>query len=152
VTLYTDDFLAGFTLRDSSEFDDWQFFQTESHRQELAWALERLVSGLSAQDKPAAAIPHARRWLALDPLHEPAQRQLIHLYDQAGQPAAALRQYEEYVELMEEELGLPPEEETTTLYEAISCEFWVLSSKQKNTRRQPGGEVISLRCKALPQA
>jgi DNA-binding SARP family transcriptional activator/predicted ATPase/type II secretory pathway predicted ATPase ExeA len=119
--LYTGDFLAGFTLRDSPEFDDWQFFQTESLRQELASALERLVQGLSAQGQAEAAIPHARRWVALDPLHEPAQRQLIQVYDQAGQPAAALRQYEEYVKLLDEELGLPPEEETTTLYEAIKA-------------------------------
>lgn len=119
--LYTDDFLAGFTLRDSPEFDDWQFFQTESLRQELATALERLVRGLKTQGQADAAIPHARRWVALDPLHEPAQRRLIQVYDQAGQPAAALRQYEEYVRLLEEELGLPPEEETTTLYEAIKA-------------------------------
>ena len=29
--------------------------------------------------------PHARRWLSLDPLHEPAQRMLMHLYAQSGQ-------------------------------------------------------------------
>ena len=37
--LYRDDFLAGFTLRDSAEFDDWQFAQAESLRGELAEAL-----------------------------------------------------------------------------------------------------------------
>jgi DNA-binding SARP family transcriptional activator len=121
VALYRDDFMAGFSLSDSAEFDDWQFFQAESLRQELGSALERLVRGLSAQGDYEAAILPARRWLALDPLHEPAQRQLIYLYDQAGQPAAALRQYEEYVHLLEEELGFPPEEETTTLYEAIKA-------------------------------
>ncbi|MCK6626235.1 MAG: tetratricopeptide repeat protein [Anaerolineae bacterium] len=118
-SLYSNDFLAGFTLPDSAEFDDWQFFQSESLRQELAGLLKRLVAGLSAQESYEAAIPHTRRWVALNPLHEPAQRQLIHLYDQAGQPAAGLRQYEEFVKLLEEELGLPPEEETVTLYEAI---------------------------------
>ncbi len=121
VTLYTADFLAGFTLRDCPEFDDWQFFQTESLRQELATALEQLVSGCLQQEQPDQAIPHARRWVGLDPLHEPAQRALIQLYDQAGQTSAALRQYEEFTTLLEEELGLPPEEETTTLYEAIKA-------------------------------
>src|SRR5262245_14026222 len=29
VTLYRGEFLAGFSLPDSPEFDDWQFFQTE---------------------------------------------------------------------------------------------------------------------------
>lgn len=117
--LYTNDFLAGFTLPDSAGFDDWQFFQSEGLRQELAWLLERLVRGLSAHDQAGAAVAYARRWVALDPLHEPAQWRLIWLYDQAGQPSAALRQYEEYARLLEEELGLSPEEETTTLVEAI---------------------------------
>ena len=119
--LYTDDFLAGFTLRDCPEFDDWQFFQAESLRQELASALEQLVRGLSQQGTYETALPFARRWVALDPLHESARQQLMQLYDQAGQPVAALRQYEEFAKLLEEELGLPPEEETTTLYEAIKA-------------------------------
>lgn len=119
--LYSNDFLAGFTLSDSAEFDEWQFFQSESLRQELAGLLERLVIGLSSQGSYETATPYARRWVALDPLHEPAQQNLIRLYDQAGQPTAGLRQYEEYVRLLDEELGLPPEEETTTLYEAIKA-------------------------------
>jgi DNA-binding SARP family transcriptional activator/predicted ATPase len=121
VDLYTGDFMAGFTLTDSAEFDDWQFFQAESLRQEMASALERLVQALSAQGEYETAIPYARRWMALDPLHGPAQRHLMQLYDGSEQPTAALRQYEEYVRLLEEELGLPPEEETTTLYEAIKA-------------------------------
>jgi adenylate cyclase len=119
--LYTDDFLAGFTLSDSAEFDDWQFFQTEGLRQELASLLERLVRAHCDQGDYEAALPYARRWLSLNPLHEPAQRYLMYVYDQSGQQAAALRQYEEYVHRLEEELGLPPEEETTTLYEAIKA-------------------------------
>ena len=37
--LYRDDFLAGFTLRDSADFDDWQRLQAENLRGELAAAL-----------------------------------------------------------------------------------------------------------------
>ena len=77
VTLYQDDFLSGFTLRGSAGFDEWQFFQTESLRQELALALKRLVWGHSTQGAHELAIPYARRWLSLDPLHEPAHRQLM---------------------------------------------------------------------------
>lgn len=119
VELYQDDFLSGFTLPDAPAFDEWQFFQTETLREALAGALERLVWGYSRQADFEATIPHARRRVALDPLHEAAQRHLIQLYGEAGQKAAALRQYEEYAALLERELGLPPEAETTTLYEAI---------------------------------
>lgn len=151
VALYTADFLAGFTLRDSPEFDDWQFFQTESLRQELATALERLVRRLNAQGKADTAIPHARRWVALDPLHEPARRQLIQLYDLAGQPAAALRQYEEYVKLLDEELGLPPEEETTTLYEAIKAKrIFASFIKAEEQRSKKAVERKKAKAQKLP--
>jgi DNA-binding SARP family transcriptional activator/predicted ATPase len=119
VALYQGDFLEGFSLRDSLAFDDWQFFQAEGLRQELAGALERLVRGHSAAGSYEAALPYARRWLAIDPLHEPAHRQLMHLYTQTGQRSAALRQYQECVRILDEELGLVPGEETTALYEQI---------------------------------
>lgn len=119
VSLYRDDFLTGFTLSDSPDFDEWQFFQAESLRQALASALERLVQGHTASEMYEPAIPYARRWLSLDPLHELAHRQLMQLYAWTGQRAAALRQYQECVRILDEELGLPPREKTTALYERI---------------------------------
>jgi predicted ATPase/DNA-binding SARP family transcriptional activator len=122
VELYQGDFAAGFSLRDSPNFDEWQFFQTESLRRELASALERLVRGHAAQGTHRAAIPYARRWLALDPLHEPVHRHLMGLYAWSGQRTAALRQYSECERILEDELGVPPEEETSRLYRAIKAE------------------------------
>ena len=119
VTLYRDDFLTGFTLPNCPDFDEWQFFQTESLRQSLALALERLVDLHSTQGDYEAVLPYARRWLSLDPLHEPAHRQVMYLYARIGQQAAALRQYQRCVQILEEELGVPPVDETTTLYERI---------------------------------
>jgi DNA-binding SARP family transcriptional activator len=117
--LYRDDFMAGFSLRDSPNFDDWQFFQAESLRRDLASALERLMRGYSAQGDFEPAIGYARRWLSLDSLHEPAYRHLMELYAWAGQRGAALHQYRECVRILEHELGVAPLEETTRLYQAI---------------------------------
>ena len=117
--LYRDDFMAGFGLRDSVAFDDWQFFQSESLRRELAGALERLARGRGALGEWEAAVAHARRWLSLDVLHEPAHRMLMMLYAWSGQRAAALRQYRECVRILDQELGVAPLEETTLLYRAI---------------------------------
>ncbi|MFN8451304.1 MAG: hypothetical protein U0521_22660 [Anaerolineae bacterium] len=39
--LYRADFLAGFTVPDSGDFDDWQTFQTEQLRMEFVDALDR---------------------------------------------------------------------------------------------------------------
>lgn len=117
--LYTDDFLAGFTLPDSPDFDEWQFFTTESLRQSFARVLEQLVHTHQERGEYEPAIDYARRRVALDPLHEMAHCQLMKLYAWSGQHAAAIRQYQECVRLMEEELGVPPSEETAELYDAI---------------------------------
>jgi len=119
VALYRDDFMAGFGLRDSVAFDDWQFFQSESLRRELAGALERLTRGRGALGEWETAVAHARRWLAMDILHEPAHRLLMALYAWSDQRAAALRQYRECVRVLDQELGVAPLEETTLLYRAI---------------------------------
>lgn len=119
VDLYRDDFLTGFTLPDCPEFDEWQFFQAEGLRQKLIAALERLVGGHMAQGQFELALHQARRWLALNPLHEPAHRQLMQLYVHTGQQAAALRQYQLCRQTLEEELGVAPAPETTALYTRI---------------------------------
>ena len=119
VELYRDGVLAGFTLRDSPGFDEWQFFETEGLRDELGSVLERLVRWYSSQEGYDSAIRYARRWLALDVLHEPVHRELMRLYAQAGQRAAALRQYGECERVLRSELGVRPEEETKRLYQAI---------------------------------
>jgi len=119
IELYRGDFMAGFGLPDTPNFDDWQFFQTEELKQELASALERLVLGLKAQGEYKEAIMYARRWSYLDRLHEPVHRHLMELYAISNQRAAALRQYSECERLMREELDVPPETQTVELYEAI---------------------------------
>jgi DNA-binding SARP family transcriptional activator len=134
VELYRGDFLEGFTLRDSPTFDEFQFFQTEGLRQELASALERLVRGHTAQGNYEPAIQYARRWLALDPLHEPVHRHLMQLYAWSGQRAAALRQYTECAGVLQEELGVEPEQGTTQLYQAI---------KEKRPPPPPGDRLAA---------
>jgi DNA-binding SARP family transcriptional activator len=119
VDLCRNDFLAGFTLRNSTAFDEWQFFQRERLRREFASVLERLLCYHRDQGEYEAAIRHARRWLALDPAHEPAHRHLMQLYAWSGQHAAALRQYQACVRILTTELDAPPDEETKALYEQI---------------------------------
>jgi DNA-binding SARP family transcriptional activator len=117
--LYTDSFLAGFALRDSPAFDDWQWAQGERLRRSLASALERLALGYSANGVYDEALLAARRWLSLDRLHEPAHRLLMSIYAWAGQRSAALQQYRSCVQVLDEELGVAPLEATTDLYEAL---------------------------------
>ncbi len=119
LTLYRADLLAGFSLRDCPEFDQWHFLQADELRRQLANALEQWVVRCCEEGEYEQGLTYARRWLALDSLHEPAHRYLMQLYAYAGQHAAALRQYEECVRLLQDELEVAPEEETVALYQAI---------------------------------
>ena len=117
--IYRGDFMVGFNLPDSPGFDEWRFFQGEELRQLLADALQRLINWHVSRGEYEQGIFYARRWLSLDRLHEPAHRSLMQLYAWSGQQAAAMRQYQECQRILQEELGVEPEEETQAVYEAV---------------------------------
>jgi DNA-binding SARP family transcriptional activator/predicted ATPase len=119
MALYRADFLRGFSLRDSVNFDDWQFFQTDELRRALTDALQKLVAAHVAQGALDTALHYARRWLGLDRLSEDAHARLMELYAWQGQRSAALQQYEECRRALNSQLGVQPEPSTTALYRAI---------------------------------
>lgn len=112
-------FLAGFGLRDSARFDDWQSLQAGTLVRELGTVLDRLAEGYGAGGSYDRAIEYARRRLALDALNEAAHRRLIELCGASGDRAAALAQYRECVRVLNRELGVAPTEETTAAYHAV---------------------------------
>ncbi|HEV3290837.1 MAG TPA: tetratricopeptide repeat protein [Streptosporangiaceae bacterium] len=119
VRLYRDDFLTGFSLRGCPDFEDWQSATADRLRQELAGALERLVAACARAGDFPRALDHARRWLSLDPLHEPAHQALIRLLAWTGQRSAAVRQYRALVRVLSIELAVSPLPETTKLYDDV---------------------------------
>src|SRR5215212_7688325 len=120
VERFSGDFLEGFALRDSPEFDDWQVTEAGTLEREQASALERLVERLAARGDFVQAIPHAKRWLELDTLNESAHRQLIRIYAWSGDRAGALEQYRHCVRALSQELGVGPLDETIALYEQVN--------------------------------
>lgn len=119
VGLYNGDLLAGFTLADAPEFEEWRYFEAESLRQAQSAALGQLVNWHAARGQYGEAIGYARQRLAMDPTHEPAHRELMKLHAWSGQLGAARRQYEQCRAVLAHELGMPPDEETCALYDQI---------------------------------
>ena len=112
-------FLAGFSLRDSPDFDDWRATRAVAIERTVAEVLERLADASEAIGELTAAIAAASRLVDLDPMDEPARRRLMALLARTGDRAAAIRQYRAGVAVLERELGVAPLAETTELYEAI---------------------------------
>lgn len=117
--LYRGDFLTGFAVRDSPDFDDWQSSTAEDLRQRLSMALGELVAARLDTGDLDRALELAHRWVGLDVLHEPAQQATIRLLAMTGQRAAALRQYRTCVRVLADELGVAPLRETTSLYDDV---------------------------------
>jgi DNA-binding SARP family transcriptional activator/tetratricopeptide (TPR) repeat protein len=117
--LYRGDFLTGFAVRDSPDFDDWQSSTAEDLRQRLSTALDELVAARLGTGDLDRALEFAHRWVGLDVLHEPAQQATIRLLAMTGQRAAALRQYRACVRVLADELGVAPLRETTSLYDDV---------------------------------
>lgn len=112
-------FLAGFAVRDSPTFDDWQAVMTARVERMVGDLLERVTAARFATGAVDGAIDAARRRVDLDPLDEPGQRRLIELLARAGDRTAAIRQYRELVALFDRELSVAPLRETTELYDSI---------------------------------
>ncbi|MCP4289575.1 MAG: protein kinase [Gammaproteobacteria bacterium] len=120
--LYQGDFLAGFYVPDSEAFELWATIQREHFRRQALEVLDRLTEHyLKQADFPQAEIT-ARRQLELDTLRERAWRQLMAVLAGSGDRSAALRQYQRCVRLLNDELGVPPAEETVALYERLRSE------------------------------
>ena len=118
-SLYRDDFLGSFHVKDAPDFEDWARPVTESLRIKAGEVFSRLAVGHAASGDYPAAIEVTSRWIALDELHEPAHRQLMLLHAWAGDRPGAIEAYNTCVAVLDRELGVAPLEETTELFEAI---------------------------------
>ena len=112
-------FLAGFSLRDSPDFDDWRATTAAAVERRVHAALDRLVETAEAAGRYDDAIAASSRRVEMDPLDEPARRRLMLLLGRTGARAAAIRTYRAGVAVLDRELGVAPLAETTELYEAI---------------------------------
>jgi predicted ATPase/DNA-binding SARP family transcriptional activator len=122
IELYHGDFMSGFHLPDSSKYDEWQSFESERLRHEFEAALRQAVQYLSLRGQFEPAIQFAKRRVAQNPLNEQAHQDLIQVHAGAGQRALAIRQYQECVRILRDELDITPSKETTALFEKIRFE------------------------------
>lgn len=114
VDLYGGPLLPGF-------YEEWIFAEQERLSGLFLDALGALVSHLERTGDTGAALAHARRAVAADPLREEGQQHLIRLLAADRQPAAAMRQYREYERLREEEIGGEPSPALRALFRQIQA-------------------------------
>src|ERR671933_400207 len=119
VALYRGAFLDHVFVRESVTFEEWATLKREAFHQQALDALARLARYAQHRGATGAAASWLRRLLELDPLDEGAHRALMRALARSGQRTAALQQYARCCRVLQEELGVEPDEETVALYHAI---------------------------------
>jgi TolB-like protein/Flp pilus assembly protein TadD len=114
VALYEGDLLDDLDVRDPA-FDDWLKDERRHYRELMVVVLKKLL----AHETGGSAIAIAQRVLMLDPLQEEGYRALMRLHAEAGDIAAALRQYDTCRATLKSELDVPPSPETEALHRQI---------------------------------
>ena len=117
--LWRGPFLEGFDLRDCPDWEEWLALERAAWQQHVLDILERAADAAAAARDWPAALGHARRALAIDPLQERFHRQVMRFSEQAGDRAAALAHYRLARQRLRNDLGVEPDRETQRLYQAI---------------------------------
>ena len=110
--LYMGDLLEGI-------YDDWVLPERERLRQIYLDSLACLMHYHRRVQAYERSLAFGNQILSLEPLREDVQRAVIESYWASGQRALALRQYELCCEVLADELGIEPMEETQILYHQI---------------------------------
>jgi DNA-binding SARP family transcriptional activator len=112
IDLYQGDLLEGW-------YQDWCLIERERFQQMFLSALDKLMHHAEHHQTYEAGLAYGAQILRYDRAREHTHRALMRLYYLAGDRTGALRQYERCVRALNEELGVPPAEQTQSLYEQI---------------------------------
>src|ERR1051325_8729354 len=130
--LYRGDFLEGFSLTDSSQFDDWAAAERDRYRQMCMRGFAELSHHRETSRDYPAALESMQRALTFNPYQEDLQRDLMRLSYLNGDRAGVIRQYESLRKLLDEEMGVPPMPETRNLYDALINDTFVAIPLESN--------------------
>lgn len=131
---YRGDFLAGFSLGDAPNFDDWAAVQREVWRRRLGLILDRLSEIQFAQGEFSSAAETASLWIALDALNEVAYRRKMRAHFGAGERGQALETYNACRAVLAAELSVEPEPDTQVLAARIRAQHPLSPSAPKLAR------------------
>jgi len=118
VALYTGELLEGW-------YQDWCSFERERFKARYLWMLEKLLEYADSRHEFEDAILYGEQILRHDRAHERTHARMMRLHYAAGDRTAAIRQYQQCVEILDRELGARPAAKTTEAYELIRDDRFV---------------------------
>jgi|TARA_B110000208_G_C11771872_1_gene430587 DNA-binding SARP family transcriptional activator len=114
-SLYRGDFMEQSTLTENELFYEWLCNKREVfHRYQLI-ILGKLIEKYTEKADYDRALHHAHRFITLDPLDESGYHKLIELLASSGKNTKAIEAYNNLSHLLNMELGIRPNDESTEL-------------------------------------
>lgn len=120
--LYRGDFLDWLSVSNSILFEEWAQIIRERKRLLVMDALGNLGEFHHHRGDFSSMLQVAMRQVELDPLHEPAHRQVMLALAGNGQRSQAVIHFNDLAALLHKELGILPSAETMGLLESIKDE------------------------------
>ncbi len=102
-----------------SWYQDWYLYERERFQYLYLIMLDKLMDYCEIQRSYEAGLAYGTRVLRCERARERTHRRLMRLHYLAGDRTAALRQYEQCVQTLKEELGVGPAARTVALYQQI---------------------------------
>jgi ABC-type oligopeptide transport system substrate-binding subunit len=100
-----------------------------------------LVDYLLAENRWEEGITYSQKLLRMEPLDESAHRKLMRLLYFSDQRSAALVHYEHCRDLLKDELGVEPEEQTETIYQEILSGILPAPSRERAQISKPASRT-----------
>ncbi|MCA9836316.1 MAG: tetratricopeptide repeat protein [Trueperaceae bacterium] len=129
--------LKGLELKDAPAFQNWLELERSRLNQLYLEALQQGIDELERGHKLVEALELAKRLLAKDKLNETAHRAIMRLEHKLGHTEAALAQFETCRQILQEELGVEPLEDTLSLLREIENPS-ISSAKRALILGEPG--------------
>ena len=141
VNLYGGDLLEGVE-------EEWCLYERERLSLMHLAAMSKLIVYQRFHGNFSAGLEMGERILAYDNTRESVHREIMLLYWLNGEPQMALAQYNRCVQILQRQIGVPPTEETNTLYDEMlhhrfqpSRELYMPKIEQEGGRRNSVDEV-----------
>lgn len=135
--LYQGDLLTGLNVTNTPEFESWLAQQTQQLHSKIAETLQQWGRLFLEQNAVKEGLAATQILLKLQPWDEAAHRLRMRLFWRGKQRSAALLQYNQCADYLEEELGIEPADETKKLYIQIQQEAIPLSAEKQDGSRLP---------------
>jgi len=132
--LYADDFLKGFNIKDSIDFEGWVLETRNYYKNKFVLSAEAMIMEKYDNNELKDIENHIYRLLNADTYNEVGYLYLIKKYESYGRYDKVINEYHKYKNLLRDELGVVPSEQIENIYERATKKIKETTSEDKSTK------------------